>query len=110
MSATVTKQPVMTEAQMLAGIKAAAKGLGFLVFHNTYAIGSDRGFPDLVIVGYGRSWFLELKGPKGRIRPEQTTWIRELIYAGHIADIIWPDDYDEMLEALQVAYMKRVTA
>jgi hypothetical protein len=107
MSTTV---PQLTEAQMLAGIKAAAKGLGYKCFHNTYSIGSDRGFPDLVIVGHGCTWFLELKGPKGRIRPEQDEWIEALSLAGHSAWIVKPELYDEVLSWLEVGYQKRHAA
>lgn len=86
---------------MLAGLKAAAKQLGYSCFHNTYSIGSDRGFPDLVIAGYGCVIFWELKGPKGRIKKEQDAWINDLKAAGQVADILWPDDYDEALKYLQ---------
>jgi hypothetical protein len=101
-----TTAPPLTEAQMLAGLKAAAKGLGYFVFHNTYSIGSDRGFPDLVIVGHERTFFLELKGPKGRVRPEQDVWINALFDAGHDARIVWPDDYDTILRELQIVYQR----
>lgn len=106
---TTTAPTTLTEAQMLAGLKAAAKGLGYLVFHNTYAIGSDRGFPDLVIVGHGRTWFVELKGPKGQIRPEQGAWVKALFEAGQDVRIVWPDDYDWILQSLQDAYQAAMT-
>lgn len=101
MSITV---PKLTEADMLKGIKFVAKQFGYLVFHNTYAIGSDRGFPDLVIVGYGCTWFLELKGPKPRISDEQKEWIQALYSAGNNAQFVHPGDYGVILAELQQGY------
>jgi hypothetical protein len=97
----------LTEADMLAGIKSVAKTLGYKYFHNTYAIGSDRGFPDLVIVGYGRTWFLELKGPKPHIYPEQIEWNSALRAVGQDARFIHPEDFDDLLEELQLMYHRR---
>ena len=82
----------MTEAQMLSGLRTAAKQLGFLCFHTVYAIGSERGYPDLHIVGHGRSWFLELKGPKPKVYPEQEAWIQRLRSCGHDARFVFPHD------------------
>jgi len=96
----------MTEAQMLAGIKMAAKQLGYLFFHNTYAIGSERGFPDVVIVGHGRTWFFELKGPKPKVYPEQEAWIQRLRSCDQDARFVFPHEYDAVMAELIVAYQE----
>lgn len=96
----------LTEAKMQKGIIDTAKQLGFMVYHTTYAIGSERGYPDLHIVGHGRSIFLELKGPKPKVYPEQEAWIAELTACGHEARFVYPADYDDVLAWLQTAYQE----
>ena len=94
----------MTEAQLQRAIVLAAKQLGFLCYHSAYSIGSEPGFPDLTIVGKGRLWMLELKGPKGRVSERQEAWIETLCQAGIDARIIWPADYDAVMAELMQAY------
>lgn len=94
----------MTEAQMLAGIKAAARATGFETFHNLYSPGSDPGFPDLIVVGFGEIRAYELKGPKGRVSDRQLDWIRELNAAGVPARVVWPEDYDGVIAELGEIY------
>lgn len=96
----------LTEAAMQKGIVSTAKQLGFMVYHTTYAIGSERGFPDLVICGHGRTFFWELKGPKPTIYPDQVEWIAALQDVGHDARFIHPADYDDALAILQAAYQE----
>ena len=85
---TPTLSPLLTEAQLQRGILDAAALYGYRVWHNTYAIGSDRGWPDLVLVRVatrarpGRLIFAELKGPRGRVRPDQAVWLQTLREAG----------------------------
>jgi hypothetical protein len=100
----------MDEKSMMASLKHAAKSLGFLVFHNTYAIGSDRGFPDLFIAGHGAVFAFECKGPKPTIYPEQEMWIAELAAAGITAMFVFPSDYDRALAMIQDAYQEALTA
>lgn len=97
---STTTRP-LTEAAMLSGLKDAAQKLGYLVYHTTYSIGSDRGYPDLTIVGHGHIWFLEIKGPRGVISDDQKTWIGAIMDAGYDARFIWPHHYDEILDELR---------
>jgi hypothetical protein len=106
----MTQTKGMTEAELQRSIMQAARGLGFRVFHHLYAVGSERGYPDLTIVGHGRLFFWELKGPKPKVYPEQVAWIEALQQTGADARIIYPEDYDDALAALQAAYMEAVTA
>lgn len=94
----------MTESVLQRSITQAARGLGFKVFHHLYAVGSERGYPDLTIVGHGHIFVWELKGPKPKVYPEQLAWIDALQEAGVDARIIYPEDYDDALAALQAAY------
>lgn len=106
----MVSMPRLTEAQLQQAIVQTAKQLGFLVFHTAYAIGSERGFPDLCICGHGRLWFFELKGPKPKIYPEQEAWIAALNEAGVEARIIFPENLDDVLDALMAAYQEEMLA
>jgi len=96
--------PRITEADMQRTIMAAARQFGFLCYHAAYAIGSERGFPDLCLAGNNRVIFLELKGPKPTIYPEQVAWIETLQACGVDARIVHPDDLDDVLADLQAAF------
>jgi len=98
--------PKLTERELQAGIVRMAKQLGYLVFHTQYALGSAPGFPDLCIAGHGRVWFLEIKGPRGRVSDFQTAWIETLTAAGMDARIVFPDDLDAVLTDLMDAYQE----
>lgn len=100
--------PPLTEKQMQVALVRAAKQLGYLVYHAAYAIGSEPGFPDLTIVGKGRFWMLELKGPKGRVSEAQEAWMAHLQAAGVDARIVWPTDYDTVMQELMDAYERTV--
>jgi hypothetical protein len=102
--------PKITEREMQTAIVRMAKQLGYLVYHAAYSIGSEKGFPDLTIVGHGRMWMLELKGPKGRVSGEQEAWIAQLQLAGVDALIVWPDDLDMVLTDLMEMYERRHAA
>ena len=102
----------MTEAQMMAGLVQAARTLGYLCFHATIARQSETGFPDLIIVGYGRCFAWECKTARGKLReaattkrgrylPSQSDWLNAFAGAGIDARVIRPADYDDALAALQ---------
>jgi hypothetical protein len=96
-----------TEAQLMRAIESNARQLGYLVYHTRVSIGSNPGFPDLVIVGHGAIFAIETKGPKGTISDEQERWIEELQRAGVSARFAWSTidaDFDEIMNDLQDAY------
>jgi hypothetical protein len=99
-----------TEDDLMRNLKLVAKGLGYKVYHNLYAIGSDRGYPDLHFVGYSLSLFLETKGPKWKISTEQEAWIADLqeltplTNGVVIASFAWPRDYGQVCDLLQERY------
>jgi hypothetical protein len=101
--------PQMSEPMMQAGIMRLAKQLGYLAYHTKWSLNSPRGFPDLVIVGHGRSWFLEIKGPRPKVYPEQIAWVDALGAVGHDARFIHPGDYEGILQELMDAYSADVT-
>lgn len=58
------------------------------------------GFPDLVIVGPVGMVFVELKTQVGRVRPEQTAWIRALRDVGQVAEVWRPSDWHHIMRTL----------
>lgn len=56
--------------------------LGYLVFHDNDPQRNRAGFPDLVIVGYGKLVILELKTDRNEATPQQRAWLAELTAAG----------------------------
>lgn len=83
----------MSEAQLLATIRQACRKLGLLCYHTYDSRRSEPGFPDLVIVGAERVIYRELKSERGRLRPEQRTWLDALSRAGQDADVWRPGDF-----------------
>jgi hypothetical protein len=67
-----------------------------LQYHTHDSRGSQRGFPDLVLVRPPEVLFLELKTQAGRVRPEQQQWIAALTACGLEAHIVRPDDFDRI--------------
>ncbi len=60
-----------------------------------------KGFPDLVISGPGGCIFRELKSEKGKVAPEQQTWIDMLTNAGEDAKVWRPSDWPEVVDTLK---------
>ena len=61
----------LTEADVQRGLIEAAQTGGWLVYHTHDSRRSRKGFPDLVLVRPPKVIFAELKGPGGRVTPEQ---------------------------------------
>lgn len=61
---------------------AAAKTLGWRVYHTHDARRSHAGYPDLTLVRGKRLVFVEMKAPKGKTTPEQDAWLAALAGAG----------------------------
>src|SRR5690606_5114711 len=99
----------MSEAQLLATIRQVCRTLGLLCYHTYDSRRSEPGFPDLVIVGLGPGAVLyrELKTERGRLRPEQRTWLDALSRAGQDADIWRPRDLHSGRIASELASLRR---
>lgn len=44
--------------------------------------GLRKGVPDLMIVGQGRAYFIEVKTPSGKLSPEQSEWADWCVVSG----------------------------
>ncbi len=107
----------MTENELQDAIVTAARTMHFYVFHPTDSRLNEPGFPDLVIAGHGRCWFIELKTEKGELRkpsvtkkgrflPGQQEWIDALTDARMDARIVRPSDLDDVLADLKWTFEK----
>lgn len=81
------------EADFQAEVVKAAKTMGCLVYHTHDSRKSEKGFPDLVIVGRRGVLYRELKTESGRVTDEQHTWISRLTRAGADAAVWRPSDW-----------------
>jgi hypothetical protein len=83
----------------------------FLVYHTKYSIGSQPGFPDLIIAGHGVVLAVECKGPTGTVSDKQTEWIQKLTEAGIPTWVAFSNrkaDYDTIIEFLQTSFQRSV--
>ena len=98
----------MSEAELQALIVDAARKLGYWVYHTHDSRNSESGMPDLLVMGYGRAFFWELKTEAaarkmrwlsewttpGRRHFMQLTVIAEMRRAGLRARIVRPRDWN----------------
>ncbi len=92
-------QPVTEKAFQAQVLKLAAI-LGWMAYHTHDSRRSQRGFPDLVLVRGARLIFAELKSESGKVKPEQAAWIAALQFAGQMAYIWRPSDWDRIVATL----------
>jgi hypothetical protein len=94
----------MLEKDLQQLIVDTARAMGLLVYHTHDSRRSQRGFPDLVIVGAQGVLYLELKTKTGKVTPEQRHWLLSLRAAGCTAHVIrprhWPDEVLPLLKSL----------
>lgn len=86
----------MTEAQLQQLVVDAARWGGLLAYHTHDSRRSQRGFPDLVIVG-SRMLFRELKADRGRVSADQQLWLDRLAAAGADAAVWRPADWPGLI-------------
>lgn len=90
------------EKAFTSSVKKAAKQFGWLVYHTHYSLGSEPGFPDLVLVHPEHGLvFAELKMPKGRLTEHQKHWKETLQAAGETWFLWRPESWDGILDFLQ---------
>jgi hypothetical protein len=82
----------MSENDLLATVRQACKTLHLLCYHTYRSDRSEKGFPDLVIVGVRGILFRELKNEKDKPTIHQQQWIQALQTAGADAGLWRPSD------------------
>lgn len=90
----------MSEAEFQAKVRKFAKEAGWLIYHTRDSRGSDKGFPDLVLVRPPYVVFAELKREGEKPTPEQQRWLDDLDNCGQAAYLWRPSDWDEILKVL----------
>ena len=103
----------LSERDFQRGYVAALRSIGFRVGHHYDSRFSDpgtKGQPDLLIVGHGVCWFVELKRETGVVHPEQAAWMFDLNQASQSVWIYRPSDWDEMIEQAEAQAKQAVPA
>lgn len=108
--------PPATEGQLQAAILNTARQMGWRGVHHRPAQTSagrhltatqgDVGWPDVALAhrDVGRLVLAELKGPRGRLDPEQRLWL-DALAAGPAEVYLWrPGDWLDVLRVLQPDY------
>jgi len=75
----------MTEAELQEAIRAMCGQLGLYVYHPHDSRRSEKGWPDLAIIGRGGAIFRELKSDTGSLTSEQ----RQVGYLMRAAGLDW---------------------
>ena len=71
-------------------------------YHNLYAPGSDRGWPDLVLVRGSCMILAELKSDQGKLSEAQENWLGSLREVAGLEVHVWrPSDWDEIVTRLR---------
>jgi len=92
---------VVTERQLLDAVRDACKWSGLLVYHTHCSRRSEPGYPDVTVCGPSGVIFRELKAERGRLTPDQRTWLDRLRQAGSDAAVWRPTDWpDQVLTEL----------
>ena len=83
-------------------VRRLALEYGYRLYHTWNSQGSDKGFPDLVMVRPGRLIFAELKTHKGKLTQEQVTWLSLLAQSiSGVEAYCWrPEDWPSIQEVL----------
>jgi len=79
-----------------------ARVYGWLHYHTLYSLGSEEGFPDLVLVRGNRMLFVELKrSQKERLRPAQKVWHEAINRANRVCLVWTPELWDEIRKLMR---------
>lgn len=89
----------MTESQFQAKVIGIAKQLGWQYYHTHDSRGSEKGFPDLVLIR-DRVIFAELKTKTGRLTEQQIKWGQALFIADAEYYLWRPDDMPHIVKIL----------
>jgi hypothetical protein len=93
-----------TEAEFQGIIIDLARWFNWEVYHTRTSIGSDPGWPDLVLARteglHGRVLFRELKVGRNRVTPEQRRWGGLLLAADLDWEVWRPQDWSAIVATL----------
>lgn len=92
-----------SEAAFQQAVLTLARHCGWLAFHPHNSQRSAPGYPDLTLChpASGRVLFIELKTARGKLRPEQRTWLWALGKCPGVEVALWrPAQWDAIVAAL----------
>lgn len=102
-----------TEAQFQRALVATARDYGYaLVYHTKFSLGSDPGFPDLILVreerdGTARCVVVECKRVGKHPTARQQEWLDALGKVAGVEAFCWrPDDWDTIHAVLSRGWME----
>lgn len=94
--------PPLTEAAFMRQVVELAALCGWKTYHPFLSKWSQKGWPDLSMVRRDRLVFAELKSERGKVTPEQQTWIDALNGVYCVEAYVWrPSDFDEIARVLR---------
>jgi hypothetical protein len=90
----------VTERRFLQKVIDLARLYKWRVYHTYDSRGSERGFPDLLMVREHRLVFAELKTTTGRVSKPQREWLEALSGVPHVETYIFRPEDDEAIQRL----------
>ena len=86
---------MVSEKEWQAKVEHTAKLFGWWCYHPLRSRGSEKGWPDLVMLRPPNALFVELKAEKTRVTPEQHLVLRLLEQCDVMETGLWrPSDWD----------------
>lgn len=92
-----------------ANVRRLMRDMGLWGYHTRNSIGSERGWPDWVILGPGGGLFRELKSERGSLSPDQRRVGSKLTRAGYDWAVWKPRDLYSGVIAAQLARIAGIT-
>jgi len=90
---TDTYHRQMTEAELQASVVKMAGYCGWKCYHTKFSIGSDRGFPDLILVRPPRLMAFEFKRDGKHPTAAQDAWLEAIAACGIETYVFTPFDW-----------------
>lgn len=92
----------MNEQQLTRAITDLLQACGWYVIrtHRPGQFATQPGVSDLIAVAKGQAAFIEVKGPRTKIKPEQSAFLAEMQGRGHIAFVA--DSIEAVVETLNL--------
>lgn len=90
----------VSEAEWQTRVVDFAEANGWQVYHTHSSIGSQKGFPDLVMVRVPTVAYAELKREDGTATPEQVVWADKLRRSGQVVYLWRPSHWPVVQQVL----------
>jgi hypothetical protein len=91
----------MPERRFDEWFRTLAKRLGYRAFHCRRSTGSERGFPDWILLRPPRAVAIELKTGTRQPTPAQQDWLDDFAACGIEAFVFRPSQRDEIVRVLE---------